>query len=118
MEISSFQGLFCAGQPYCLQIKITAHTEPLSVQLDWRSDRNKARQLCLSFGKTCHRLDDGDVTVFRLTDTQWQAMVENRASAEPEQWARQPFTLSELAVHPEFATFTAINTPETQVCRK
>ncbi|CDG22250.1 conserved protein of unknown function [Xenorhabdus poinarii G6] len=67
-------------------------------------------------GRECQPCWDGDFTVFPWTQTQWQAVVETKESAEPEQWERLPFTLSELAVHPEFATFTAIGTTETEPC--
>ncbi|MBD2786721.1 hypothetical protein ID858_18640 [Xenorhabdus sp. DI] len=110
------QWLFSAGFPYCLQVHVTPLIEPALVQLYWRSVRKKAGRLYLSTNRECRLLCDGDFTVFRLTQTQWQAVVENKAEAEPEQWERLPFTLSELAVHPEFATFTAIGTTETEPC--
>ncbi|OTA16789.1 hypothetical protein Xvie_01467 [Xenorhabdus vietnamensis] len=118
METTSSQWLFCASPPYCLQINITPHSEPMPVQLYWRSVRKKEYRLYFSAGRECRELGEGDFTVFRLTETQWQAVVENSAGAEPEQWERLPFTLSELAVHPEFVTFTAIDIPETRVCGK
>ncbi|CDG22548.1 hypothetical protein XPG1_2901 [Xenorhabdus poinarii G6] len=116
MENTSSQWIFSAGSPYCLQVSVTSRAEPAQVQLYWRTVRKKACRLYLSAGRECQPLCDGDFTVFRLTQTQWQAVVENKESAEPEQWERLPFTLSELAVHPEFATFTAIGTTETEPC--
>ncbi|MDC9597810.1 hypothetical protein [Xenorhabdus anantnagensis] len=118
METTSSQWLFCASQPYCLQISITPHTEPTSVQLDWRHVRTKGSQLYLSSGNECRLLNDGDFIVFRLTEIQWQAVVERHAEPAPEQWERLPFTLSELAVHPEFATFIIISSMEAQGCEK
>ncbi|MBD2807109.1 hypothetical protein ID855_21115, partial [Xenorhabdus sp. ZM] len=63
-------------------------------------------------------LGDGDVTVFRLTENQWQAQVAGNAEAQSEQWETLPFTLSELAVHPEFATLTALGMMETDLCEQ
>ncbi|QTL40878.1 hypothetical protein HGO23_05895 [Xenorhabdus budapestensis] len=118
MEKPVFQWLFSASQPYCLQVPVTCLSEPARVQLDWRFVDKEEYRLYLSAGREYRLLGDGDVTVFRLTDMQWQAIVEGNAEAQPEQWERQPFTLSELAVHPEFATFTAIGTTESGSCRK
>ncbi len=118
MEKTPSQWIFSAGSPYCLQVPVTSRAEPAQVQLYWRAVRKKACRLYLSAGRECQPLSDGDFTVFRLTQTQWQAVVENKESAEPEQWARLPFTLSELAVHPEFATFDFLGITEAGVCGK
>ncbi|MBC8946340.1 hypothetical protein [Xenorhabdus indica] len=118
METTSSPWLFCASPPYCLQINITEQAEPTLVQLDWRSARTKGSQLTLFSSNESRLLNDGDFTVFRLTDTQWQTVVESHATPAPEQWERLPFTLSELAVHPEFSTFTLISGTEAQGCEK
>ncbi|MBD1228846.1 hypothetical protein [Xenorhabdus griffiniae] len=118
MEKSVFQWLFSASQPYCLQINRLSHAEPVPVQLYWWPAHQKASRLYLVIGNACQPLDDGDFTVWRLSDTQWQSVVAGNSEAEPEQWERLPFTVSELAVHPEFAAFTAIGTTETEVCGK
>ncbi|MDC9606903.1 hypothetical protein [Xenorhabdus griffiniae] len=118
MEKPVFQWLFSASQPYCLQINRPPHAEPVPVQLCWRPADKKTSRLCLAIGKACQPLGDGDFTVFRLSDTQWQSVVAGNSEAEPEQWERLAFTVSELAVHPEFATFTAIGTMEIQRCEK
>lgn len=118
METTSSPWLFCASQPYCLQITITAQAEPTPLQLDWRHVRTQGSQLTLFSGNEYRRFYDGDFTVFRLTDTQWQAVVESYAAPAPEQWERLSFTLSELAVHPEFATFTLLRSTEAQGCEK
>ncbi|WP_323866084.1 hypothetical protein [Xenorhabdus cabanillasii] len=94
---------------------MTSCSAPTPVQLYWRSVRKKACRLYLSMGQEVRELGDGDVTVFRLSEAQWQALVDGK---EPEQWEPLPFTLSELAVHPEFATFTALGITETGVCEK
>ncbi|KMJ44877.1 hypothetical protein AB204_12020 [Xenorhabdus khoisanae] len=118
MEKSVFQWLFSASPPYCLQINRPPQAEPVPVQLYWRPAHQKASRLYLAIGNACQQLGDGDVIVWRLSDTQWQSMLEGNNEAEPEQWERLPFTVSELAVHPEFATFIAIGTTETDVCGK
>ncbi len=103
-------GLFSASLPYCLQVHmktLSEFAEP--VQLYWRRFRKKDIRLYLSAGRECQPLFDGDFTVFRLTEAQWQAVVEKHEKAAPENWEVQPFTLQELAVHPEFATFTVID---------
>ncbi|REF26449.1 hypothetical protein BDD26_1092 [Xenorhabdus cabanillasii] len=118
MEKTPSQWIFSAGSPYCLQVSVMSLTEPARVQLYWRAVRKKECRLYLSTGRECQPLSDGDFTVFRLTETQWQAVVEGKASMAPEQWVPLPFTLSELAVHPEFAMFTALGIPEAAVCGK
>ncbi|MDE1492594.1 hypothetical protein [Xenorhabdus bovienii] len=118
MEKTPSQWIFSAGSPYCLQVPVTSRAEPARVQLYWRAVRKKECRLYLSTGSECQPLSDGDFTVFRLTETQWQAVVEGKVSMAPEQWAPLPFTLSELAVHPEFAMFTALGIPEAAVCGK
>ncbi|MGJ0629909.1 hypothetical protein [Xenorhabdus bovienii] len=103
-------GLFSASLPYCLQVHmklVSDVSEP--VQLYWRRLRKKDICLYLSAGREYQQLSDGDFTVFRLTEARWQAVVEKREKAAPENWEMQPFTLQELAVHPEFATFTVID---------
>ncbi|PHM37771.1 hypothetical protein Xmau_03733 [Xenorhabdus mauleonii] len=118
METTSSQWLFCASQPYCLQITMTPSSEPVPVQLYWRSVRKKASRLYLGAGQESRELGDGDFTVFRLTETQWQAAIDGQAEREPEQWEPLPFTLSELAVHPEFSIFTPIGITEAVACEK
>jgi hypothetical protein len=107
MEPIFSHGLFCASPPYCLQINMAPHAEPAPVQLDWQPAHTKGSRLYCPAGDKCRQLHDGDFTVFRLTETQWQAML--AGNADTERWQRLPFTVSELAVHPEFATFTAID---------
>ncbi|PHM37737.1 hypothetical protein Xmau_03697 [Xenorhabdus mauleonii] len=80
--------------------------------------RKKASRLYLGVGQESQELGDGDFRVFRLTETQWQTLVEGNADVEPEQWELLPFTLSELAVHPEFATFDFLGMTETGACEK
>ncbi|WP_237385423.1 hypothetical protein [Xenorhabdus sp. Sc-CR9] len=116
METSSSQWLFRAGQPYCLRVSITPHSASVPVQLDWRPVRKKARRLYLSTGPENRELADGEVTVFRLSESQWQTQIAGHAEAQPEQWAVLPFALSELAVHPEFATFDFLGMTETDAC--
>ncbi|PHM22832.1 hypothetical protein [Xenorhabdus ehlersii] len=118
MEKPVFQWLFSASQPYCLQINKPPHAEPVPVQLCWRPADKKTSRLCLAIGNACQPLGAGDFTVFRLSDTQWQSVVAGNSGAEPEQWERLAFTVSELAVHPEFVTFTAMGTTEVQRCEK
>ncbi|WP_416777806.1 hypothetical protein ACNFJN_06255 [Xenorhabdus budapestensis] len=118
MEKPVFQWLFSASQPYCLQVNTPLRSEQTWVQLDWHPVRKSKRRLYLSADRECWPLGDGDFIVFRLTEIQWQAIIEGKARTEPEQWERLPFTVSELAVHPEFATFTAIGTLETEICGK
>ncbi|MEQ1965511.1 hypothetical protein ABLA30_00310 [Xenorhabdus nematophila] len=118
MEKIPSQWILSAGSPYCLQVPVTSLAEPTRVQLYWRAVRKKECRLYLSTGRGCQSLSDGDFTVFRLTETQWQAVVDGKVSMAPEQWEPLPFTLSELAVHPEFATFTVLGTLETTVCGK
>ncbi|MEX0447891.1 hypothetical protein [Xenorhabdus sp. SGI246] len=118
MEKPVFQWLFSASQPYCLQINRPQHAKPVPIQLYWRSAHKKTSRLCLAIGNACQPLGDGDFTVWRLSETQWQSMVAGNNETEPEQWERLPFTVSELAVHPEFATFTAIGITEIQLCEK
>ncbi|KLU15842.1 MULTISPECIES: hypothetical protein [Xenorhabdus] len=118
MEKPVFQWLFSASQPYCLQVSRPPQAEPVPVQLCWRPAHQKASRLCLAIGNACQPLNDGDFTVFRLTEIQWQVVIAGKARAEPEQWERLPFTVSELAVHPEFATLTAIGITEVQRCEK
>ncbi|MBD2794097.1 hypothetical protein [Xenorhabdus szentirmaii] len=118
METISSQWLFCASQPYCLQITMALGSEPAPVQLYWRSVRKKASRLYLGAGQESRELGDGDFTVFRLTETQWQAVIDGQAERAPEQWAPLPFTLSELAVHPEFATFDFLGMTEADACEK
>ncbi|MDC9622440.1 hypothetical protein PSI22_12530 [Xenorhabdus sp. XENO-7] len=118
MEKTPSQWIFSAGSPYCLQVSVMSLTEPARVQLYWRAVRKKECRLYLSTDRKCQPLSDGDFTVFRLTETQWQAVVDGKVSMAPEQWVPLPFTLSELAVHPEFATFTVLGTPEAAVCGK
>ncbi|MDE9541220.1 hypothetical protein [Xenorhabdus bovienii] len=118
MEKIPSQWIFSAGSPYCLQVPVTSRVAPARVQLYWRAIRKKECRLYLSVDRECQPLSDGDFTVFRLTETQWQAVVEGKISMAPEQWERLPFTLSELAVHPEFAMFTALGIPEAAVCGK
>ncbi|MGJ0577167.1 hypothetical protein ACR71G_03390 [Xenorhabdus bovienii] len=118
MEKPVFQWLFSASQPYCLQINRPPHAELVSVQLYWRPAHKKTSRLCLAIGNACQQLSDGDFTVFRLSDTQWQSMVAGNNETEAEQWEQLLFTVSELAVHPEFATFAAIGTTEVQLCEK
>ncbi|MEQ1977359.1 hypothetical protein [Xenorhabdus sp. SGI240] len=118
METPVFRWLFSASQPYCLQINRPPHAEPVPVQLYWRPVHQKASRLCLAIGNACQPLGDGDFTVLRLSDKQWQSMVAGNNETEPEQWERLPFTVSELAVHPEFATLTAIGITEVQRCEK
>ncbi|MBI6549791.1 hypothetical protein [Xenorhabdus lircayensis] len=118
MEKPPSQWLFSAGSPYCLQVPVTSRAEPAQVQLYWRAVRKKECRLYLSVDRECQPLSDGDFTVFRLTETQWQAVVEGKACIEPEHWKPLPFTLSELAVHPEFATFDFLSMTERDVCEK
>ncbi|MGJ0624655.1 hypothetical protein [Xenorhabdus bovienii] len=116
MEQISAQWLFIANPPYCLQINRPPQAEPVPVQLDWRPVRKKLSRLSLLVGRECRWLGDGDFTVFRLTTAQWQAVVEGNAEVHPEQWEPMPFTLSELAVHPEFAIFTTVGMTEAGKC--
>ncbi|WP_426576134.1 hypothetical protein ACP179_16520 [Xenorhabdus stockiae] len=116
METTSSPWLFSASPPYCLQTHITPQAEPTPVQLDWRPGRTQGSQLYLFSGNESRLLNDGDFTVFRLTEFQWQSML--AGNSEVEHWECLPFTLSELAVHPEFATFTLICSPEAQGCEK
>ncbi|KLU14331.1 MULTISPECIES: hypothetical protein [Xenorhabdus] len=118
MEKPVFRWLFSASQPYCLQINRPPHAEPVPVQLYWRPVHKKTSRLYFAIGNACQQLGDGDFTVLRLSDKQWQSMVAGNNETEPEQWERLPFTVSELAVHPEFATFTVIGTTETDICGK
>ncbi|AYA39144.1 hypothetical protein HZS38_00245 [Xenorhabdus nematophila] len=118
MEKTPSQWIFSAGSPYCLQVLVTSRAEPARVQLYWCAVRKKECRLYLSAGRECQPLSDGDFTVFRLTETQWQAVVDGKVSMAPEQWEPLPFTLSELAVHPEFATFDFPGITETTVCGK
>ncbi|WP_416776451.1 hypothetical protein ACNFJN_15615 [Xenorhabdus budapestensis] len=116
MEPNFSHRLFCASPPYCLKIDMTPYPELTPVQLDWRHVCTQGSQLYLASGNESRLLNDGDLTVFRLTEFQWQSMI--AGNSEVEQWERLPFTLSELAVHPEFATFTLISSTEAQGCEK
>ncbi|MEQ2024891.1 hypothetical protein ABLB84_03715 [Xenorhabdus szentirmaii] len=118
METSFSQWLFSAGQPYCLLITMASSSEPVPVQLYWRAVRKKECRLYLSIGRECRILSDGDFTVFRLTETQWQTLVEGKVRIQSEPWESLPFTLSELALHPEFATLTALGMLETDLCEQ
>ncbi|WP_340621558.1 hypothetical protein [Xenorhabdus siamensis] len=118
MEHTPSHWLFCTSQPYCLQINMTPCVEQAPIQLDWRPSHKKDSRLYLTIGNRCRLLSDGDFTVFRLTEIQWQAVIAGKIRAKSEQWERLPFTVSELAVHPEFATFTAIGITEIQLCEK
>ncbi|WFQ79398.1 hypothetical protein PXH59_17815 [Xenorhabdus sp. SF857] len=118
METYVFRWLFSASPPYCLQVNRLPQAEPVPVQLCWRPAHQKASRLCLAIGNACQPLGDGDFTVWRLSDTQWQSMLAGNNEAEPEQWEHLAFTVSELAVHPEFTTLTAIGITEVQRCEK